>query len=268
MSGPWGGAGELAYPPATLPSRHSDPTLPFSGLSLSTAFSTRTQTGVLCRSRAISLLNEPPPLAQGWLWLSSREQEWCCPSWPRLTRQEVKAMATTTSRETWYPADTAGLQASPSAPGADQALWESEDSTAWPAQGPDSVMCSCPSPSPAPEACIQGKGLHPCACGLGGGWCWVPRLLPALLRPVSHGRPFAEALPAGLVGARLSRTQAPSPSSQQLCSWAPPPYWGPLGQACQVPPPDPFPGTSKTLVLLPRPQVHRQQEPVCGAALQ
>ena len=54
MSGLRGGALEPAHP-----SRGPDPAYPFLGLSLSTAASTRTRTGVLCRHRVTLSLSDP-----------------------------------------------------------------------------------------------------------------------------------------------------------------------------------------------------------------
>lgn len=70
MSEQWGGGAARApqelccqpTPPSVLTSTSS-----FPGFSPSTAFSTQTQTGVLCKSRGTSLHGDPRPLTQGWL---------------------------------------------------------------------------------------------------------------------------------------------------------------------------------------------------------
>ena len=71
MSGWWGGVLGPAHPSSSL----TPASLP--GLSPSTAFSTRTRIGVLCRSRATSLLGDPRPKSLALPQVQVGEQ--CCP---------------------------------------------------------------------------------------------------------------------------------------------------------------------------------------------
>lgn len=80
MSRPWGGVLGPAHP-----SRSLTPTsLP--GLSPSTAFSTRTRIGVLCRSRATLPLGDPRPQSLALPQMQVAEQCWnsAAPSWAQL----------------------------------------------------------------------------------------------------------------------------------------------------------------------------------------
>ena len=71
MSGWWGGVLGPVHPSSSL----TPASLP--GLNPSTAFSTRTRTGVLCRSRATSLLGDPRPKSLALPQVHVGEQ--CCP---------------------------------------------------------------------------------------------------------------------------------------------------------------------------------------------
>lgn len=115
MSGPWGGVLGPAHP-----SRSLTPTsLP--GLSPSTAFSTRTRTGVPCRSRATSPLGDPEPESLALPQVQVGEQCWnsAAPSWAQLATPGGDGRAL-------IQGDTGAQQASPqpwAGPG-DLALWE------------------------------------------------------------------------------------------------------------------------------------------------
>ena len=105
MSGRQGGA--LAqHPPQHTHLGRPDRHVPFPGSSLSTAFSTRTQTGVLCTSRVTLFLGDPGLPTQG--------------AGALLTPPGLSSVATAPSGEMWAP-----CWPPPRAPGGpiDQGLW-------------------------------------------------------------------------------------------------------------------------------------------------